>query len=269
MNELQSKLLDILKWFHSFCEENGLKYYVAYGTLLGAVRHNGFIPWDDDIDVHMPRNDYERFIALTFEKKQEKFLVESYRNGKKDFCYAFSKIYDTNTSLIEKKYKSIIRGVYIDVFPLDGLPADEKKSNKFLKRLCLKKNILYTRTVALRKDRELKKNIAIILSRLIPSFILNNQKLIREIDNFSRSYSYEQSVYVGSLLSGEGMKERLDKSIFGNPVKYKFESLYVYGPEKSDEYLTHFYGDYMLLPPVNERKSNHRNEMIDLEKAFL
>ena len=65
------------------------------------------------------------------------------------------------------------------------------------------------------------------------------------------------------------MKERLDKSIFGNPVKYKFESLYVYGPEKSDEYLTHFYGDYMLLPPVNERKSNHRNEMIDLEKAFL
>ena len=103
---LQQKLLDILKWFHLFCEENNLKYYAIGGTMLGVVRHKGFIPWDDDIDVGMPREDYNKFIELTKNKQFDKYVVESIYDNNKDFFYPMVKIYDTTTTLIENtRYK--------------------------------------------------------------------------------------------------------------------------------------------------------------------
>ena len=94
MTELQERLLEMLKWFHNFCEQNNLQYYAIGGTLLGAVRHQGFIPWDDDIDVGMPRKDYEKFISLTFEKQFGNFFVESLKNKNNDYIWAYSKVYD-------------------------------------------------------------------------------------------------------------------------------------------------------------------------------
>ena len=129
MTELQQELLKILKWFHGFCVENNLRYYADGGTMLGAVRHKGFIPWDDDVDVCMPREDYNKLISLSASLPKP-YVLETPQSEAKDFLYAFSKIYNTDTTLIEKGKKNIKRGIYLDVFPLDGLGNSEKEAKK-------------------------------------------------------------------------------------------------------------------------------------------
>ena len=269
LNELQQKLLNMLSWFHDFCEKNNLKYYILYGTLLGAIRHKGFIPWDDDIDVGMPRDDYEKFLKITFNRTFQNYLVESYHNKNKDFYYTFAKIYDTNTTLIEYAKKNITRGVYIDVFPLDGLSSELKTAKRHLKRLVLRKNFFYTRVTGLNKKRAFYKNAAIVISNIIPNRCFNNLKLIKKIDLMSQRYQFETSSFVGSLHSGEGMKEILPKDYFGIAKEYSFEGLKVFGPEKYDEYLKHFYNNYMQLPPKEKRVSNHEYVFCDLNKSYL
>ena len=102
LNGIQLKLLEMFKWYHEFCVDNNLKYYALGGTMLGAIRHKGFIPWDDDIDVGMPRDDYNKFIELTCNKKFGKYIVESIYDNNPDYYYGYSKLYDTSTTLIEK-----------------------------------------------------------------------------------------------------------------------------------------------------------------------
>ena len=121
MNEMQSKLLDMMKWFHGYCEENGLRYYALGGTALGAVRHGGFIPWDDDLDVGMPRADYDRMISLCKNGTgNTRYRIEA-PGQNRDFIYPFCKAYDTETTLVENARIKAKRGVYIDIFPLDGI----------------------------------------------------------------------------------------------------------------------------------------------------
>ena len=113
---LQRKLLDELKWFDGFCREHNLSYYAIGGTLLGAMRHQGFIPWDDDIDLGMPRADYEKLKA--FEGKIfNHYIIETYASTEIDYCYPASKVFDTNTTLIERKRYNVSRGVFLDIFP--------------------------------------------------------------------------------------------------------------------------------------------------------
>lgn len=120
MTEIQLKLLDMLKWFHEFCIENKLRYYALGGTMLGAIRHKGFIPWDDDIDVGMPREDYDKMIELVIDKQDEKYRLEKPLQNK-DFVYQYCKLYDTSTTLVENTRYKTKRGVYLDIFPLDGI----------------------------------------------------------------------------------------------------------------------------------------------------
>ena len=101
MTEMQERLLEIFRWYHAFCEEHGLRYVATAGTLLGAVRHGGFIPWDDDLDVAMPRPDYERFLALMEGLDGPRFLVE-YPKDKRDYAYPYAKVYDKESVLIER-----------------------------------------------------------------------------------------------------------------------------------------------------------------------
>ena len=119
MNQQQEKLLKILSWFHEYCGRYDLRYYVLGGTMLGAVRHNGFIPWDDDIDVGMPRSDYERLRELSKSiKNQGNYLIEFPGEDNPEYSYFAAKVYDTSTTLIEKQRKPIKRGIYLDVFAL-------------------------------------------------------------------------------------------------------------------------------------------------------
>lgn len=267
MNELQIRLLDMLAWYHDVCQKENLRYFVLGGTALGTKRHSGFIPWDDDIDVGMPRKDYEKFIHLG-NKYGNKYVVEV-PGQNKDFMYPYGKIYDTGTTLIENTRFKIKRGIYIDVFPLDGAGNTLEESKKKFKETDKLINILCTRSCALRPGRSFFKNAAIALSRCIPEFIVNSQKLMKKIDTISKRLDYDECEYIANYAGNWHEKEISKRSWFGKPQLYKFEHLEVCGAEDLDSYLTCMYGDYMTLPPVEKRVTHHDYIAMDLNKSYL
>lgn len=269
MTEMQRKLLNMFSWYHEICKKNKLVYFSIGGTLLGAVRHQGFIPWDDDIDVGMPRQDYERFIQLAESiNSDSKYRIE-FSTGKKEFVYPYCKIYDTETTLIENTRYQTKRGIYIDVFPIDGIGNTLKESMVHFKEIDRKVNSLCVRVCAVRKERKLYKNIAILVSRCIPEAVWNSQRIIKKIDILSKKKSYTESVYVANLVGNWHEKEIMKKEWFGKPVLYPFETIEIYGPENYDSYLKQVYGNYMQLPPVEKQISHHDYIELDLEHSYL
>ncbi len=269
LSDLQKKLLDILKWVSDFCNENGLKYYILYGTLLGAVRHKGFIPWDDDIDIGMPRPDYERFLKITKDKKFGNYVVEGIDTEKSDFFYGYTKIYDTSTTLTENNRYKIKRGIFLDVFPLDGIGNTKEEALKNYRPISLRYKLLLSRTCGINKNRKFYKNAAIVFSRFIPNFIINNKKLMLSIDSLCKSKDYNSCRYVGNLLGGLGENVIVERRIYGEPKIYTFENLSVFGVEYYEDYLSNFYGDWRKLPPKEKRVSNHDFLELDLQKSYL
>lgn len=265
MNELQSRLLDMLKWFHMFCEKNGLQYYVLGGTMLGAVRHQGFIPWDDDIDVGLPRDDYEKLKQLmndtTFENRL--ILEEPFKN--KDFIYPYCKLYDTSTTLIENAKRKVKRGIYIDVFPLDGIGNTEMESKRNYKKIKKLKTLVTLKVVGFRHGRKFYKNVGVALFRLVP---LNPGRLLKELVNECSKYPYNKYAYCGNLVGNWG-GEIVPRSVMGTPALYKFETIEVYGAEKADEYLTSLYGDWRKLPPIEKQVTQHDYVELDLRRSYL
>lgn len=258
----------MFEWFHGFCVKNGLTYYALGGTMLGAVRHGGFIPWDDDVDVGMPREDYKKLIALA-PSIEKPYLLETPQSPKKDFVYAFSKLYDTETTLIEKGKRNIKRGIYLDVFPLDGLGNDEKEARKrFSKTASLVKK-LAVRVSPVRKGRGFAKNCAVVLSRCIPQFIINDKKLARKLDAVASEVPYETSKYVGNLVCNYTVRNILSRENFGTPTLYDFEGIKIFGMENADGYLTEVFGDWRKLPPEDKRVSLHMSTEINLNKSYL
>ncbi len=268
LNPLQEKLLDMLKWFHNYCVENDIKYYIIAGTMLGAARHNGFIPWDDDVDVAIPRKDYMKVIE-DLKVQRDKYIVESPLSDAPDYKYSFAKLYDTTTTLTEHARKDCTRGVYLDIFPLDGTGNTYEESVKNFRKFALRNNFLMVRTCALRKDRSFFKNACIVIGRLIPGFLVNEKKLARKVDAISARTDFDSSEYVMVYPSTYCERDIIKKSAYGKPTLYKFEDAEVYGPENAEEYLTHVYHDWRKLPPEDKRHSAHDFEDIDLEHSYL
>ncbi len=269
MNEMQKRLLEILKWTDAFCRKNNIRYYLVCGTMLGAARHKGFIPWDDDIDIGMPRGDYERFYSLAKKSSAGRYVVESIMDSAKDFVYPYIKVYDTQTILIENTRYKTKRGLFIDVFPIDGVGNTEEECKQTYHKIKKSLNLFYTKTCAVRKERKLYKNAAIIFSRCIPDFIVSHEKLVKKIDILCSSHSYEDCKYVGNMLGDWGLKEVMNKEIYGEPKEYEFEGLKIFGVSDSDKYLTHIYGDYMKLPPLDKQKTHHDFIYYDPKNSFL
>ena len=269
MTSLQAKLTEILKWYHKICQENNLVYYVIGGTMLGAVRHKGFIPWDDDIDVGMPRPDYEKFCQLSSALNENgKYRIE-YLPEKKDFVYPYCKIYDTETTLIENTRYKTKRGIYIDVFPIDGAGNTLDEGESIFKTINFRLNLLLTRVCAIRKGRSFYKNAAVLICRCVPDFIYSNCKLIEAITRYSKKKDYTSSDYVANFVGNWGKKEIVKKEWMGEPRLYQFENINIYGVSNYDKYLTRLYGDYMKLPPREKRESHHDFISIDLEKSYI
>ena len=267
MNDMQRKLLEIVKWYHDFCEANDLRYYMLGGSMLGAARHKGFIPWDDDIDVGMPRKDYERFLDLTEGKIIEHYTAESFRSGNSDYVFPFAKVYDTNTTLIELKRIPIKRGVYMDVFPLDGA-SFSKRYQKSYKKYHLWKNLLSVMTADVNDQRKWNINMSIRLAGMIPFHDALVKRLLYLIDHFCRSIDFDDSETVANLVGSRKSKELLDREIFGTPTLYEFEDTFLYGPELYERYLSELIGDWKELPPV-EKRNGHFTGYCDLEKGYM
>lgn len=249
--DLKSIQIDIMQSVHDFCEANNLKYFLAYGSLLGAVRHSGYIPWDDDIDIVMPRPDYEKF-RETFNTNTGHYKFIDYLNTP-TYSIPFGKVHDTRTHINEGMYKEDCFGVYIDVFPLDGV-VDEKrivKNKWFLKFLYAKKSVIDG-------QRTLQKNIIMLLGKLV-LLPFSTHDIIGWIDKSNKSVPYsEASKVAGTCIYG--LREILDKTIFDKSVKHKFEDREFCIPVEYDKYLTTLYGDYMKLPPVEKRVTHHTFE---------
>ncbi len=266
MNDLQKKLLEMLSWFCEYLNSNDYTYYVVYGSFLGAMRHSGFIPWDDDIDIALPRPEYQRLIK-EFNKKEGNFMLETPFQNNNDYLLTYSKLYDTSTTLIEKQRKSIKRGIYIDVFPIDGLGNTYKESIAFSKRIMRMNNLLMSKTCAIRKERSFLKNIFIIMGRCL--FFINTKKYSLKIDKAASKKDYDKCQYVGCLYGSYGKREVFKKEVFGKAKPYPFENIVVKGPENGEMYLTQLYNNWKMLPEKNKRGKQHDFQYLDLEKPFL
>lgn len=269
MTELQKKLLNMFSWFHDFCVENNLRYYALGGTALGAVRHNGFIPWDDDIDVGMPREDYEKLRVMSGIQYNDSNYCFEFPSNKKDFVYAYGKLYDKTTTLVENTRYKTKRGIFIDIFPLDGMGNTEENALAKFKKIQNLNNVIHTRICAIRKEREWYKNLAIIFSRIIPDFIIDARRITNKIDLIGSENSFDDSAYVGNCFGAWHEKEIHKKTIYGKPTLCKFENIHIYIQENADAYLRGLYGNYMKLPPIEKRVTHHDYLLIDLSKGYL
>lgn len=234
--ELKNIELDILKYIKFICDKEGLDYYLAYGTLLGAVRHKGFIPWDDDIDIFMPRKDYERLLNLDLSSE---YKILSCRNTL-DYIYEFAKIVDTHTVLKECNVQNIKElGVYVDIFPLDGLP---KMYNWHL-------GILWILT----KIRILTSYIKYPFFKKIG--FLSPNVIAQIINKILSKYTWDESDKILSIEGG--FNEIFDKKIFDKGKQLEFEGELFNVPYLYDKYLKQCYGDYMKFPPKEKQITHH------------
>lgn len=254
-DEVRTIQINILKHLVSFFELHSLKYYLAYGTFLGAIRHGGYIPWDDDIDIMMPRKDYELFLKL-FDNKG-RYKVFNYKTNKL-YNLPLTKVCDTNTTLIQSYgfNEKAKLGINIDVFVIDDLPyLNPQKNIKIFRhasflRKCWKLSI-YKYGFKTVKDSFLQ-----LVS--IPFKIMGSRYFVRRYDEFCYKCSRSsESLYSGVILFGEGLKKELfQKKFFEVETKYLFEKEIFNGVKDYDTYLTQLYGDYMTLPPLENRKEH-------------
>jgi lipopolysaccharide cholinephosphotransferase len=240
----------LLQKTDDICENNGLRYFLCGGTLIGSIRHKGYIPWDDDIDIAMPRPDYEKFIRI-FNRPQNYYQVMSIETDP-DYAYAFAKVYDNRTILKELHYKGNI-GVYIDIFPADGV----KNTNQIRKIMLLHK-FLNTKK-ANYYHRTLSKTIINTLGKLL-LLPFSAQQIARWMDNEARKFSFGSLPKAGLIANPLGLGEMVDKSIFDSDVYQEFEGKKYRVPIGYDAWLKSIYGDYMQLPPVEHRVTHHTFE---------
>lgn len=267
MTDLQKELLVMLKWFHEFCVKNNLRYYAIGGTLLGAVRHKGFIPWDDDVDLGMPRKDYKRLVECIKNEQSDSGYVLETPLIKKDFVYQYCKLYDTKTTLVENTRYKTKRGIYLDIFPLDGIGNTLEESQKNFKTIDRKNNYIMTKVCALSKHRKLYKNIAIVISRCIP--IPSWRTVLYKVDKLCESREFDTYKYVANLFGNWHEKEIVKREWLGRPTLYMFEDIQIYGPQDANSYLSALYGNYRQLPPIEKQKSHHDYLKLDLNVSYL
>lgn len=262
INGLRKIMLDMLIEVEAFCKSNGITYYLDSGTLLGALRHKGYIPWDDDMDICMPRPDYDRFINLVKEKKIKGYIgVHTPDQG----LFPYSKIVDTRTVLIE--YPDTLRSevnIYIDLFPKDGLPSNRKKASWICTRAKIWADLYwfnkYSIHVWKKKGNPVKKLIANICSPFFKDSTYPLTKCLR----LANKTGYEKGENVATIVAG-GMHNCVPKSCFESGIPVEFEGHTFMAPIGYDQYLRTLYshinnGDYMMLPK-EEQKITHDTEM--------
>jgi len=252
LKEIQKRLLDIAVDIDRFCRANGLRYSIAYGTLLGAVRHKGFIPWDDDIDLLMPRPDFERFIATYGKDGSTPYrCLYDCRREDEYFVQFFAKVHDPRTVSIEERMPAYKFGLNIDIFPVDGKPSEnqaafEKECSSIIHRIYLKQRpfLPWSWHDPLLSKIEAHSHSLDFWMDKIRSRMLSND--------------YETSEFRGALPTRpNGTKEIFPKEVFDNYKEIEFEGVSLMTLSDTDRFLRQVFGDdYMTPPPENKRKTH-------------
>ena len=268
--DLQDKMLDILKYFIAVCEKNGFRYWLAGGSCLGAVRHQGFIPWDDDLDVYMPRADYERYWNLMGEKTDDHYKL-CRTTKEKNYHHRVMQIVDLNTTFIHSRNKDedIEHGVYIDIIPIDACP--DKKIQQFTQffhavvfSVC---NIQCKPEYNGGKLTKLMSFGTTVLLALIRKPETRYRVWKAEEKKMTR-YDWDKCSHIKCITSQfHELVTAFPKEWFGER-KMPFEDIEASVPSNPEAYCEAMYGDYMALPPKEKQIVRHHTEFIDLNNSY-
>jgi lipopolysaccharide cholinephosphotransferase len=255
LQEMKEIELELLKKFHSFCVENNIRYFISHGTLLGAIRYKGFIPWDDDVDLLVPREDYDRLLSIY--QDSERYHLISYENNK-EYFFPFAKFCDMTTRKVETNVDNgVDHGLAIDVFPLDCWDDDLEKAKLEVKHQ--KRNRFYLGLTKLEKPdshhpvKRFVKGIYMALYKLRGSAYY-----VEKIIQCANKPEQKGSRYMGcKAWNVYGERDILPAEVFAEAIELEFEGQKFFGPVGYDAFLTSLYGDYLPEPPVEKRKTHH------------
>ncbi|MFI3285880.1 MAG: LicD family protein [Rikenellaceae bacterium] len=257
---IQKRLLTILSSFDKVCREHNLKYYLWAGTQLGAVRHEGFIPWDDDADIAMPRADYQRLL-----KHADKWLPAPLNlanlHTTEGYPHYFARVQDVGTTMIIRKHLNYVEGLHVDIFPLDNIPNNRLSRSFHFMRLSIHHRMLYYASRSPKKD---KKRYKAAFYKLLQK-VIDRKKVLLSLDRLMQRYNKKETLYCAD--SFYGSCDYVEKATLGKQKKYLFEGVELYGVEFADKYLSDKYGNYMVVPPENARVQ-HSVDFMDLDLPF-
>ena len=258
LQEVQAVLLEMLKEIHSFCVEHDIKYSLSGGTMLGAVRHNGFIPWDDDADIQMLRPEYEKFIRLyTSSSKYKVFARETEDGG--SVLTRIARFHEIEETYLDQGSANITEdnvGVWVDIIPVEGAPSTETEAKKFIRGMAIGYQIIRCLQVrkapflTIKRYSSIKKVMKFVLGKLI-SYIIPKSFVDVYID-YCKQYHIEESSYFVAT-DHYGIGEWQPKWVMSDYVLHKFENTELYIMSGYDYNLTALYGNYMKWPPVEKR----------------
>ena len=259
LNDIHNIQLEMALEVKRICDKYNIKYSIIAGTLLGAVRHKGFIPWDDDLDIGMLREEYDRFIEVCKKELDDKYFLQTWDTDK-DFPLPIAKLRKNGTRYVEKNSSKSNhhKGIYIDIFPFDNVPESTiKRKVQNIVTYILKRMLLIKKNYILWEDNEKLKRIiykiVFIVSSLFPDYLIKdtlyrvmtmyNDRKTNKVVTFGGAYGYN--------------KETINRQWLENNKPIIFENVEFSAPCDYEGYLTYFYGDYMSPPPENKRYNRH------------
>lgn len=263
MDLLHKVDMDIVKEVVAICDKYNLMYYMLGGTMLGAIRHKGFIPWDDDIDLGMPRRDYEIFLKAAPKELSENLKVVNYKTDP-DYHYYITRIQDTDTKVIEERIGN--EGKYthasIDIFPIDGTPNQPVMRKIYFFRVLFHRammSLCYKDSIDRKRPRSKPEKALLWIMEKVPvEKMTTPYKQKEKIDRLLKHQSIDGAEYIGNIMGAYRTREIVPASFYGKGKMYPFEDIELRGMEDYDAYLTYTYGDYMQLPPEDKRKTHFK-----------
>ena len=252
--EIHKAEAEMLKWLANICENNNIPLCLSGGTVLGAIRHKGFIPWDDDIDLMLPRQEYDRLILLLEQLNDNRYSIVSMRDGISTFSYA--KLIDKEIVLEqEEDTYEVTSNLWIDIFPVDGLQEDTNKvkgSYRHTKFLRMGLRVASSRNMD--AGSKLKRFVKPLV--ILPAKIVGAHTWVKKLDRYCRKIEFGSTNNVGVLCAGYGYKECMPYDEWIKYTKVEFEGEFYWVPGCWEYYLRSLYGDYMKLPPEDKRHTH-------------
>jgi len=254
LEEMKEKQLNILSDVAAFCEENRIQYWLDYGTLIGAIRHKGYIPWDDDIDIGMLRPDYDRFMKL-YNRKESPYRAYD-AETKKGFMIPFGKALDTDTVLYEPDQSGLKYHINIDIFVYDNIPEDIEEDKKLFAKRDRLRNLEEFRNARIDPKGSVIRKLSLKAKHAVIQLVPKGY-FFREIIRNARKNAGPETGWLGLLTGWDWSFIRFERKMVEKTVDVTFEGRTFKAPADYDGWLRNIYGDYMTLPPEEKRVTHH------------